>query len=260
MSTPPTWLLLRGLTRDARHWGGFGARLSQGLGGVRVVEMDLPGNGSLHAERSPTSVDAMAAHCRAQWRQWGAAAGAEPGVRLRVLAMSLGAMVATAWAARHPEEIDALVLINASMRPVSPFYRRLRARHYARLLRLLATGADALDWERTILQITSHHRGGAAFGDEIVREWAAHRVERPVTRANALRQLVAAARFRAPAALHRSLLLASAADALVDPSCSAALARRWNAPIAIHPWAGHDLPLDDADWVVEHVRDWLAAR
>jgi hypothetical protein len=28
--------------------------------------------------------------------------------------------------------------------------------------------------------------------------------------------------------------------------------------LAIHPGAGHDLPLDDAPWVAQQVRDWLA--
>jgi pimeloyl-ACP methyl ester carboxylesterase len=54
------------------------------------------------------------------------------------------------------------------------------------------------------------------------------------------------------------LLLASRGDALVDPRCSLAIAQRWACEIAMHPWAGHDLPLDDADWVVQQVRERTA--
>jgi hypothetical protein len=36
-----------------------------------------------------------------------------------------------------------------------------------------------------------------------------------------------------------------------------AIARRWNCPIAIHPTAGHDLPLDDGVWIAKQVHDWL---
>jgi len=31
-------------------------------------------------------------------------------------------------------------------------------------------------------------------------------------------------------------------------------------PIALHPWSGHDLTLDDGPWVAEQVARWLAAK
>ena len=49
--------------------------------------------------------------------------------------MSLGAMVAVDWAARHPEELAGCVLINTSLRPFSPWYQRLRPANYGALLR-----------------------------------------------------------------------------------------------------------------------------
>ncbi|MGZ5183361.1 MAG: alpha/beta fold hydrolase, partial [Ramlibacter sp.] len=78
---------------------------------------------------------------------------------------------------------------------------------------------------------------------------------------NALRQLWAAARYRAPdrPPAVPLLLLASAGDRLVHPSCSARLADRWEVPLRLHPWAGHDLPLDDPAWVLDHVLSWSAA-
>jgi len=61
-------------------------------------------------------------------------------------------------------------------------------------------------------------------------------------------------------ALHRvQSRLGRARDALVDARCSQALARAWGVPLAIHPDAGHDLPLDAGPWVVERVRAWAAA-
>ena len=53
----------------------------------------------------------------------------------RVLAMSLGGMVATDWAQRHPYEIERLVLINTSMRPFSQMQERLRPSAWPDLLR-----------------------------------------------------------------------------------------------------------------------------
>jgi hypothetical protein len=54
------------------------------------------------------------------------------------------------------------------------------------------------------------------------------------------------------------LLLTSAQDGLVDTRCSLALAQAWHCDIESHPWAGHDLPLDDAAWVIEAVRRRMA--
>jgi predicted alpha/beta hydrolase family esterase len=54
------------------------------------------------------------------------------------------------------------------------------------------------------------------------------------------------------------LVLTSAADRMVDPSCSRALARQWGCALREHASAGHDLPLDDGAWVSEQVAQWLA--
>jgi predicted alpha/beta hydrolase family esterase len=56
------------------------------------------------------------------------------------------------------------------------------------------------------------------------------------------------------------LVLASAADTLVDPRCSIRLAHAWDAELRTHPTAGHDLPLDDAEWVASEVGRWLARK
>ena len=89
--------------------------------------------------------------------------------------------------------------------------------------------------------------------------WVRLRRERPVTTANALRQLVAAARYRARPAAPTApmLLLAGAADALVAAQCSHDLARQWRLASAQHPRAGHDLTLDAGAWVVDEIERWL---
>ena len=52
-----TWVLLRGLMREARHWGEFAATFQAQLSGTRVVARDLPGNGRLHHLRSPLHLE-----------------------------------------------------------------------------------------------------------------------------------------------------------------------------------------------------------
>ena len=59
-NTPDTWVLLRGLTREQRHWGGFPKLLAEQLPGAHIVALDLPGNGRLCAQTSPATVPEMA--------------------------------------------------------------------------------------------------------------------------------------------------------------------------------------------------------
>ena len=247
------WILLRGLTRESRHWGSFVGQLEAALPGSRVIALDLPGNGRLHRQRSPTRVHDMVESCRAQLR----ARHIEPPYRL--LAMSLGAMVAVAWTSNYPYEVATQVLINTSLRPFSTFYERLRPANYGALLKLGVSGASPEAWERTIFRITSHQAGGDAV-EAVLPLWLAWRQVNPVSRGNALRQLVAAARFCAPHVrpVCATLVLASAQDRLVSVACSKALAAHWQCDLRIHPSAGHDLPLDDGPWVAAQVRDWLA--
>jgi len=246
------WVLLRGLTRGAGHWGGFVERLDSALPMPEpALAIDMPGNGARHREASLASVEAMADDLRAQLRQ----AGARP--PYRVLAMSLGAMVAVAWAGRWPGEIERAALVNTSLRPFSPAQHRLRPVAFARLLPRLVR-SDALTWERTILELTTRH---PPEPQAVIERWIALREAQPVTRANALRQLLAASRYRAPLQppAVRWRLLASARDALVDPRCTHALHATWRLDadaLRVHPSAGHDLPLDDPAWVIGQLARW----
>lgn len=243
-----TWIFLRGLTRERRHWGDFVEQFQLSVTGSHIVALDLPGNGSLYQESSPLCVHDMVAHCRQQLIYL----GIKPPYRL--LAMSLGAMVAVAWSSKYPEEIAANVLINTSLRPFSRFYQRLRPANYGALLKLAFSDASAEAWERTVLRITSN-----LASDEILSHWETMRKEFPVSRANTLRQLVAAAGFRAPKTkpLAPTLVLASEQDRLVNVECSKALATHWQCALRVHSSAGHDLTLDDGPWVAAEVRTWL---
>ncbi len=247
------WVLLRGLGREARHWGALPDLLVQALPAHAILCPDLPGNGVRNHEPSPTRIEAMVEDCRARLK----GGGHLPPYHL--LALSLGGMVAASWAASHPHEIAALVLINTSMRPFSPFYERLRPACYAQMLRAAAASDNLPRREALILGLVSNH---AARRDAALPAWVALARQNPVSRRNAMRQLLAAARFRASAAAPAApaLVLVSQKDRLVAASCSQALARAWGTALAVHPVAGHDLPLDDAPWVVSEVAAWRKRR
>ncbi len=265
---PACWVLLRGLTREARHWGVFPQALAADAlaGKATVLPIDLPGSGEFFEAVSPTSVRGMVDAVREQLARRGQA----PPYHL--LAMSLGGMVAADWALRYPGEVKALVLVNTSMRPLGRLSERLRPgpwlSQWARLARLAwcwppalhATGhtttrdvhTEQLVHALTCQRLTSR--------DDDIADWVHIRQTAPVSRANAWRQLRAAAAFSTlgkPAC--PVLVLSSAADALVHPRCSGRLAAAWRAEERQHPWAGHDLPHDDAPWVCQQVAEWLAS-
>lgn len=243
-----TWVLLRGLTREARHWGGFPGRLASRLpSGHRVVAIDLPGNGRLHEQRSPASVAALASKCHAELDRLG-----EPEPYF-VIALSLGAMVAVHWAALPGSAVRGCVLLNTSLAGLSPFWQRLRPAAWPALARIAL--ADAPRREALILALTCNHPVAPSVG----ADWATWAAQCPLSGANAARQLYAAATCRAPAKPALPvLLLASERDRMVSAGCTRAIARAWGAVAAYHPSAGHDLPMDDPEWVIFQVLQWHA--
>ncbi len=245
------WVLLRGLTRGHGHWGGFTDLFKAALpAGSQVLTPDLPGNGDLHQQSSPTRVPDMVEACRHHLRMQ----GIEP--PYQVLAMSLGAMVTVDWAARYPHELSACVLVNTSLRPYSPFWQRLQPRQYLRALQLLLTRPDAATLEATVMRMTTRHPDQP---EATLAHWQALRQSQPVSASNAVRQLWAATQYRAPSQAPKvpMLLLNGQGDQLVSPHCSITLAQRWGLPLITHPTAGHDLPLDAGPWVVQQVLAWL---
>jgi pimeloyl-ACP methyl ester carboxylesterase len=247
-----TWVLLRGLMREARHWGGFPLLFQNAMGAQQVVALDFPGNGSLHAHTSATSVAEMANYCHTQLKQLGYPPP------YHVLALSLGAMVAVAWSELYPAELEKMVLINISLAPYNPFYHRLRPANYPALILHLLFGS-AVRRESLILQLTSSLKSRSEHRQAILDQWTSYAQECPITRANVLRQLRAAVSYRAAPALPSVpvLLLAGQQDQLINVKCSFTLAQHWHCAIRLHPTAGHDLPLDDGVWVTQQIKDWL---
>lgn len=243
-----TWVLLRGLMREQRHWGNFTAKFAQAHAGERIITLDFAGNGTLHQQSSATSIVAMVEQAREQVQQQLQQQKVEG--KIKLLAISLGGMVAVAWAERYPDELQRLILINTSLAPHNPFYQRLRPANYPAIISTMLTGS-LRQREQLILRLTSH-RSDTPHAEQLLDDWVRYARQYPISRSNILRQLFAAMRYRAPAQAPQVplMLLAGARDALVSPQCSTTLARRWQVELRVHRDAGHDLPLDDPAWVV----------
>lgn len=242
---PRHWLFLRGLSREQRHWGDFPTRCAAELG-WQIQTLDLPGFGDQYRRLSPRRMDAIAADLagRAHWPDDG---------QVGVLGLSLGAMTALRLAALCPATVHALVLINGSAADC-PLHWRLKVG--ALWPMLAALGSRSIkQQERAVLNLVSNRPTRA---EAALAQWVQIRQQARLQKRNVLRQLLAASGARTPAAsavcgVDRALVLASRGDRMVSWRCSEHLAATYNWPLALHPDAGHDLPLDDPDWIIEHL-------
>jgi pimeloyl-ACP methyl ester carboxylesterase len=244
------WILLRGLARESRHWGGFVPLLQSAFPEARITLLDLPGTGRFYQQTSPRTIKEITDSVRRD--AIGQGALNRPAT---ILALSLGAMVAWEWMQRYPGEINGAVLMNTSFADVSPFYQRLRWQSYKDFIALAIT-RDRYNRESAILRLTSNRRNQPKL---IIHAWRRIQNQCPVSLKNSYRQIVAAASYR-PGAVNPKqpvLLLSGLGDRLVSPACSEAIHKKWNLELRRHPWAGHDLTLDDGGWVVLQLRAWL---
>lgn len=252
----PVWVLLRGLSRASGHWGVFPDHLLRELRALqpasRLLLLDLPGTGALRRQASPTQVSAIVDACREELQRQGVSGP------VSLVGMSLGAAVLSEWASRYPHEVEAGVLINPSLRPFSELFRKPRPLNYLGLLLLSLSRFSARMREERVLSLTTRLTPTQA----VIDRWVELQRQYPLGVRNTARQLLASVRYRAsrtrPAA--PMLLLCSKADGLVDWRCSQAISRAWGAPLRLHTKAGHDLPLDDPQWVARAVAEWLRDR
>ena len=243
-------LLLRGLSREQRHWGKFPGILAARVEGARVFCLDLPGAGTENQRQTPANVPAIMEDVRRRWLELRAREGGP----WCLFAMSLGGMVAMQWCADHPDDFARVILCNTSAANLSSPLRRMNARVLPSVFRALMS-RDAVERERIILSISTALQTDL---DPTARLWASFQADRPVSRMMVLRQLWAASRFIAPKELKTpALILAGAHDPLTDPSCPRRLAAHLKVPLETHPAAGHEMALDAPEWLAERVGHWI---
>ncbi len=273
MNAPPSepattshWILLRGLAREARHWSTFPERLKARLKSqgddARVDAIDLPGAGKYSEMKSPISIGELSEFAREKFndiRRQMRERGETPPERTRLLSVSMGGMVATDWLDRWPNDFKECILINTSFHGFSPFHHRLRPHAMAHLFKALRPLSN-IDRELHSLSLVTN-LADEAKALTLAKEWSTYADERPMTLENFSRQLIASARFQAPAQKPETpiLTLISERDRMVDSRCSKEIVRRWKTAFEIHPTAGHDLTLDDPDWVIDKTLAWESA-
>ncbi len=241
-------VLLRGLARGSRHWGGFVEAMAAHFSDDNIVAIDLAGNGLRYTEPSPVEMGAAVNDIRLQLSEQGLMPP------YYVLAMSLGGMVSLSWMADDKAkpivEVASALIINTSHAKYSPVYQRMRPLALQQLL--MSVWMPAVVREAIVYQLTVNNRN-AGLRKRCVKQWAMLQHENPVSINNFYRQLTLARSFHGALKINpeRCVLLASTNDRLVNPMCSQKLSRRFGLSVCYHGSAGHDIPLDDPKWVIE---------
>jgi pimeloyl-ACP methyl ester carboxylesterase len=250
MTKQKHFYLIRGLIREARHWGEIPELLKATCPGCKVTTIDIPGAGIYSGSPSRLSLKKMVEEMRRVYLE--TAVGEDEKI---LVAISLGGMISAQWLKLFESDFEKVIMINTSFGGVSPLFDRLKPSALGYLLKVpLLKGRDK---EARILRLVSNHN---QVFDKTLNLWEKIQKENPVSLYNTIKQLFAAAIFRVgdfkptlPVQIQ-----ASTNDRMVSVECSREIARRWGAPIVEHPTAGHDLSADDPKWVVKEIMKFIS--
>ncbi len=241
---PKRWIFLRGLTRGAFHWMGFEKKFKDFFKLEGVFAPELAGNGILNFEPSPTDINQAVQQLRNQIDA--------TGQKIGLFSISMGGMIATRWAQMYPDEVTHLVVVNSSFSSLNPFNERLLPGNYPAIIKNFIF-SDAENLEKFILNATSNFE---EIWKPHLKELVQFQKKYPVSLANFIRQLqMSSTASCEPVPRSQTLILNSNTDRLVSYRCSQALAKKWACEIQSHPTAGHDLALDDPEWVLRVIKN-----
>lgn len=246
---PRKWIFLRGLARHSGHWGPFVDHFKKFFPHDEIEFLDLRGNGILAHSPSCLSIAENVRDLRSRSQF------VHSGQPVNLMTISLGSMVGVEWARMFPEEIESLVTVNTSDKGTSRLHERMRPQNLKAFIQILGNSKTNPLVEKQILQMTTNGELEGGEGD-----WAKNFATMgSTTRTNFMRQLVAAGTYKFPQQKPKTdiLMLCSEGDQLVNPICSKRIAQMWTLNPHIHPTAGHDIPLQEPDWVCSEIKHWL---
>jgi len=243
-------IVLRGLIRGKRHWGPYFDEFVKSFPEYEIVGLDIAGNGSRFKEKSFTSIKENVLDIREKFNQ-----EYDPSKEKHILALSLGGMIACEWVQSFPQDFKSAVLVNTSFKGISPTFKRLQLSALLKFFKIALT-KDPVQREEIVYSLVS----SSDPKEELIQLWAQLQRQNPISAANAIRQIYAAATFN-PRVNQKfpvpGYILNGERDKLCNSACSVQTAHHWNLSIDQHPTGGHELQNDDLQWFLDHVRKWL---
>lgn len=237
------YVFVRGLARNKLHWYGFEASF-QSHG--HVIMLDIPGNGEYYQENSKLSIEENTEILRKQFLHL---KNAGP---YTLVGISLGGMIAIDWLNRYANDFEEVVAINISAKNLAKPWQRFDWKLFLKIPALFL--ASARETELTILKATLNlQKIDSGLLEKAINISAKYKT----SKINFFRQIFAASRFCFPVEIktNKLTIIYSENDRLVSSRSSKKIIEKLHCRHYIHPSAGHDLPLDDPQWLKITIAD-----
>lgn len=244
------FILLRGLSREARHWHHFEEELFALDSTVKCHYIEYPGSGRRYKEIFPINTQSLLEDINSQIQL---IINNNQG-DFYIISISLGGMVVLKYLESFARivNIKKIFLINTSTSDVAPFFWRFQFKVWPNALKVVFSKNEEIK-ERLILDFTTNLLS-ASKKEEISTIYANYAKVFKLSFTNLLRQLLWAARASSPKSITTPILfLTSKKDKLCYYKCSQRLGLKYDQEVLFHDKAGHDLPLDDGKWLAEMI-------
>jgi pimeloyl-ACP methyl ester carboxylesterase len=237
------YVFIRGLARNKHHWYGFEKRFDSSS---HVIMLDIPGNGEFFKQISNLSIEENTDFLRKQF------------LKLKMdgpyilVGISLGGMIAIDWLNRYALDFEQVIAINISAKNLAFPWQRFNWKLFFKIPRLIF--ASDVEVELTILKATLNLK----TVDTALLDQALNISDKYKTSTmNFLRQIIAASRFHFPDEVNakKLIIIYSENDRLVNSISSKKVVEKLNCRYFVHTLAGHDLPLDDSEWLKTTIGD-----
>ena len=240
--------LIRGLGREVRHWGKFSKLMEKECSFLHCLE--LPGFGEKVNEVSPRTVRGCVEELRKEFLE--IKGNIDNGNESILCSISLGGMIALEWLSLFPEDFKYGIIMNTSAGNVSSLLERIKFEGVLNLAKAIRE-ENKRERERNTFRLVSNR----IVDEKVVDEWGFYAEEIAPDKKNFFRQLKAAFSFKVSENIKVPILfLASKRDRMVDFKCSEDLATLLNASIEYNLDAGHDMTLDDPNWVINKMKNF----
>jgi len=250
-----TFFLLRGIGREAAHWGTtFPDYMRENLPNSQFIMMDLPGAGKYHDRQALASVPKMAAFLRAEYLDQ----ITDNESKKVIVATSLAGNVALEWVNQYPQDFHGAILLSTSLKGVCKSNERVKPEAKKQFVNIFLA-EDPKEREEEFLSINSNFN---VENDSLLQAWQNVQKERPVKRSALLKQAVAGMMYtpRKSEAHVPVLLVGSKADKIVETECFVNVASAIGSDLYLHQEAGHGIPVDVPKWLADTTSVWVESK
>lgn len=239
-------ILLRGLVREKKHWGSFVTELQAAFPKANIITPEIQGVGEFVDLTSPSNFIDMVKFMRSNILK------EIEGQDNYLIAMSLGGMLARQWVEIFPNDFKQITLVNTSFKGINSLFNRLRPKSIISFFKIFLTPSVQAR-EKAIVQMVSNNNTNH---EAIINTWIEIQNKRPVKRQSFINQIKAALSFSPQLTWPKEIplmILCGQKDRLCNYKSSLELHSKWGGEIHIHPTAGHDLPIDASEWMIEKI-------